>query len=414
MSAVWKGAPVLVLGTSPTALAVLRELDESGFGPLYLADDSRGCAWASRHKRTFFAVDSVATLAGILQDIHQQCGQPVWVVPTSDQGIQWLHRLFLPQEKSPPARVFPAYVDGLAARFLDKGEFSRLMRKYGDFPQPQTVAGRPGMSKEPPLPLPFFCKPRLIHEQRQHMPGSKGVIVRNQQQWEAWLARFGHDAGQWLFQEIIEGAEDNITLYAGALAVNGRLLGQFTARKLRQYPPGFGSASLVVSESLPELAERATAFLQAVGFAGLCCGEFKWCPRRRDWVVIEFNPRPSLWYGLAVASGRPLLSRILAGEMPEATSKQGGSIEKYPATQRNGVLWRYGLKDWAAVRFYRQAGTAFVLPAPEPEKHGARAAAVRVPAVFSWSDPLPVMAEWLNYARKGLVRGWQAVRRRLA
>ncbi|GEM_PF-853807 len=404
MSADVLSTPVLVLGASPTALAVVRELAAEGFRRVYLASDGVGCAGASRHVRGVFRAPDVDALAIALKALQTRYQQPVWLLPTSDDNILRVENL-LQSRPVLPVKVFSAYANGLAARFLDKAAFAQLMAEHGDFPQPQTVNGAGDMtSAPPPLPWPFFCKPRFIHELRQQLPGRKGVIVRNQFQWAQWQARFGQESDQWLFQEIIPGAEDNIVLYAGAIAAGGRVLGTLTARKLRQYPPGFGSASLVISESLPDVARRAGEFLRNSGFLGVCCGEFKWCPRRQDWVVIEFNPRPSLWYALAMACGVPLVSRmlkmaILADEPVSADNNGQQSTE--PDSEWPRVLWRYGVKDMASAWFYRRHGRGFVLPPPAPDRHGGLSADKKVYAVFSWSDPLPLAVELLTYARKG-------------
>ncbi len=405
--------PILVLGSSPTALAVLRELAASGFRHLYLADEGRGCAVTSRYKRRFFHLRHADSLADVVQRLKRQHGGKPWLIPTSDYGIEHVQRMLDSAPGTAPARAFDAYPTGLAKRFLDKRAFSQLVTEYADFPQPQTVDGALLTGEKPPLPLPFFCKPRRIDKHRGQLPGKKGIIIQSQADWRAWRTRFGTMAADWLCQEIIAGAEDNIVLYAGALDPKGRLLGQFTARKLRQYPPGFGSASLVASESLPEVAQRATAFLQKTGFAGVCCGEFKWCPRRQDWVAIEFNPRPSLWYAAATASGNPLVTLALADALASAGHGDGYRMSGTSATPSSKViadgfpgdfspqvLWRYGLKDLASARFYRRHGQDFVLEPPDPHRHGVAAKKRKVAAVFSWKDPLPVAAEWLNYARK--------------
>jgi len=409
----WRHWPVLVLGSSPTALAVIRELAASGFEAVYLADGKRGCAAGSRHKRQFFHLENNLSLASVLRQLKQQEGEKPWLIPTSDDSIQRLQRLAGSPSEPLPCHYFAPYGNGLAQQFLDKRAFSQRVRECADFPQPETQVGEPETPDKPPLPLPFFCKPRWIHKQRQQLPGKKGVLIQTGEDWRAWRNRFGTEAKDWLFQEIIAGAEDNIALYAAALGPDGTLLGQFTARKLRQYPPGFGSASLVVSEKLPELAHRATAFLQKTGFTGVCCGEFKWCPQRQDWTVIEFNPRPSLWYAVATASRVPLVSLALAAEMAATLPAQARENTDCPAPRnpgdfQPGVLWRYGVKDLASARFYRRHGEHFVFDPPDPDRHRLPREERRVSAVFSWDDPLPVAVEWANYALKAWQR-WRKI-----
>ncbi len=404
--------PVLVLGSSPTALAVLRELAQAGGQRLYLADMAMGCAARSRYKRAFFRLASWQDLERVAQTIYRQHRQTPLLIPTSDEAIAatqeaWSEGILF--------KTFASHTNGQAVEFLDKQKLATWLQEFSDFSLPLT-ANRVPADDSTPVPLPFFCKPRQIHVQRDRLSGKKGLIIHNKNEWREWLLQFGKNSDDWLFQEIIAGSEDNIALYVGAFDAQGDWRGEFTARKLRQYPPGFGSASLAISESLPGLASRARSFLQQSGFKGLCCGEFKWCQKRQDWVVIEFNPRPSLWYGLVSASGQSLLPGLLADLIAEKSAPFSRPGKKAVANELadgerareakplQKVLWRYGLKDWAAAFFYRRHGKHFVLPPPRV-KHRLRKQGYRkASAVFQWDDPLPLLGELVNYAQKGWLR----------
>ncbi len=398
--------PVLVLGSSPTALAVVRELACQRDFFVAVADTQRGCAGVSRYAAQFFllANDGGCSLTEALASLARLWGCAPFVVPTSDAAIEWLETL-----DTACFQTFRSYRSGLALDFLDKQKIARLVAEHSDFAQPRTVNLSVVDPDAPPLPLPFFCKPRSIHRHRHDLPGQKGFIIRSAHEWRAWCDRFGGEAARWLLQEIIPGAEDNIVLFAGAFGRDGRVLGGFSARKLRQYPPGFGSATQVVTEDIPELAARAMAFLRRLGYTGVCCGEFKWCPQRRDWVVIEFNPRPSLWYAAVSAGGLPLTRLAMTDVLSDLECKdQTHDMAVTPGAGLSSghvppVHWRYVAKDLASAWFYRRHGKRFVLPPPNPKRYVS--GTVRpVFAVFRWSDPVPLLVEWMTYFRKGLAR----------
>jgi predicted ATP-grasp superfamily ATP-dependent carboligase len=92
------------------------------------------------------------------------------------------------------------------------------------------------------------------------------------------------------------------------------------------------------------VAERSLDLLSRLDFRGVCGTEYKRDPRSGRWMLIEINPRPTLWYDLARAEGiNPV----------EAAYRDLAGLEPLPpARQRNGVLWRYLARDWAACARY--------------------------------------------------------------
>ena len=116
-------------------------------------------------------------------------------------------------------------------------------------------------------------------------------------------------------QEIISGPESNITLWCGYIDAAGSVRQSFTARKLRQYPPGFGSASLVESEVCRETSETAERFLVKAGYRGIAAAEFKRHPKTGELKIIEVNPRPSLWFSVSTKSGVRLVERPWQSQM---------------------------------------------------------------------------------------------------
>lgn len=70
-----------------------------------------------------------------------------------------------------------------------------------------------------------------------------------------------------LIQDYIRDGED--WLFNGYCNANSKCLTGFTGRKLRSYPPRFGSATLSRSVTNPALLQQAEALLEAVSYAGI-------------------------------------------------------------------------------------------------------------------------------------------------
>jgi predicted ATP-grasp superfamily ATP-dependent carboligase len=106
--------------------------------------------------------------------------------------------------------------------------------------------------------------------------------------------------------------------------------------------------------------------------------------------MIEINPRPTLWFQLSHAAGKRIADA--------AWCDLRGAAPLHDPPQRDGVLWRYALKDLASALFYRRHGADFVFPPPDVSASGVCTA--RTWAVHDPRDPLPALAEPLLYLRK--------------
>jgi predicted ATP-grasp superfamily ATP-dependent carboligase len=243
------------------------------------------------------------------------------------------------------------------------------------------------------IPYPVMVKPARIHDVKKEMRGRKGWTIASAEELRRLAPAVPEGAGTLIVQEIVPGPESAITLACVHAAADGSHRHLFTARKLRQYPPGFGSASLVQSAPEPETAEITAHILKSAGYRGIASSEFKRDPATGKLKIIEINVRPALWFSVSQASGRPVVLsayRELAGEDP---------IPEAP--QVNGVRWRYGLKDlWSSWFYSRNPG--FVLPPPNIEAVGP--AIKSETPVASLNDPMPMVAEVAGFVEKGVRR----------
>lgn len=383
---------IVVLGLSPTGLYALRELQQAGYA-VAGADEATGCARWSRAARRCWVLRDEQDLRGRLRDIAAGQAEPPLLLPTNDRYIEWLmqhHAELAPQFR------FAGCFNGLAAELLDKQRFHALCAQHGmatpgvwHLPHAQALQDAIDL-----IPYPCLLKPALVHKARPFLRGDKLLVARTRNQLQELWHRLPPDSGGWLVQEIIPGAESEITVYGAYVDANGQTHQDFVARKLRQYPPGFGSASLALSTACEETRTLSQEFLRRIGFHGICGTEFKRDPRDGRLKIIEINPRPTLWFALSHAAGKRIATawaRDLRAEPAPAET-----------AQRDGVLWRYLAKDLAAQQFYRRNALNFVLPAPQTA--AADAAAERCWAVYDRRDPLPALLEPLLYLRKYFAR----------
>lgn len=381
---------IIVLGSSPTALYVAREASKCG-AKLALADFDRGCAFGSRHASVKQVLD-IGDLGRWLDSVSRPEKRGL-IIPSSDVFIEAV--MASVRESAKRFQVFGSYY-GVSADLLDKARFHALCRQHGvETPGVWLVSGRDALlALADQVPYPCILKPELIHRAKGFLRGKKVLLANNRDEFLVHVHGIPDDSGGWLVQEVIPGPESNITLFGAYVARDGVVRQSFTGRKLRQYPAGFGSASLVTSEPCPQTHELAISFLRAIGFQGICGAEFKRDPRDGRLKIIEINPRPTLWFQITHDAGLRIVEaawRDMTGRAP------------LPETgQRTDVTWRYLLKDLASTLFYHRARQRFVFPAPDTS--GARGSRRHSYPVFSFDDPLPALAEPLGFARKAWSR----------
>lgn len=379
----------VVLGSSPTALSVLREVARARARVALVAATS-GPASASRYlAQTVIEPDPDMRLTRLLAlgGPHRPA-----LIPSSDQDVDWVMTHATPLAER--FALLPAHADGSAAAVMDKAQFYALCDTHGvAYPALHETTAEALPALEAQIQLPAMVKPAEIHHIKAEMAGRKLWLAEQPGDLARIAAQVPARAGTLLLQEIVPGPESEITLACLYRDPKGAVHQAFTARKLRQYPAGFGSAALVQSNPEPETLEITTRLLNAIGYVGIAASEFKRDPRDGQLKIIEINVRPSLWFSVATASGR----------MPSwaAVADLTGAPLPADSPQRDGVRWRTTLKDLTAKRFWARHPD-WILPPPDIETTGP--ARARTEAVASLRDPMPLLAELGVFARKALAR----------
>jgi D-aspartate ligase len=129
-----------------------------------------------------------------------------------------------------------------------------------------------------------------------------------------------------MVQELIPGGDDTLYTVGSYLTRDGRPLGVFSGRKLRQTPRGIGTCRIGEAVWVQDAVDAALRLLREFGYFGLSQVEFKRDPRDGSFKLMEINPRLWQWHGLAAACGvdLPRLAYAdLTGESPIAVTMNG-------------------------------------------------------------------------------------------
>jgi D-aspartate ligase len=176
-----------------------------------------------------------------------------------------------------------------------------------------------------------------------------------------------------IVQEFVPGGDDSLYTVGSYLDREGKPLGIFCGRKLRQTPPGIGTCRVGEALWVPEIVDSALRLLREVGFHGISQVEFKRDARDGRFKLMEINARLWQWHGLAAACGVDI-PRLAYADLTGAEP---------PRAEMNG-----GRKRWAIT----------LLP-------GERPALQRPPyvdAVFAADDPKPALVHLARVVRSAV------------
>jgi len=295
----------------------------------------------------------------------------------------------------------------------NKVRFARLAAELG-LPAPATLVGSEISSAgevEEALSLPCIVKPNT------HLGWFTSDIVRSEGgqprkalrastrgELDRYLAAMRACGDDFLVQEYIPGDDACIYSFHAYADAAGRVLAWFVGRKIRTYPKVSGVSTCLELVEEPELARLGLEVLRRLRFVGVVKLDFKLDPIRRQFVLLEVNPRFCLWNRLGAACGINLATiahRDLAGQpVPR------------PRGYRTGIRWlSFGDDLRAFLREYRRDGDLTAA------QYAASLCGPLVCDVFSWHDPMPFLACMRGHAAavaRGLRRRIRAPRRAAA
>ena len=300
-------ATAVVLGMGPTSLALVRALGRKGVPVYGVGLNQYELALASRYCQRLGEADpryNPTQLLDLLLEFgrkHSHHGQ-LLLYPTGDECVVFMaeHHEKLAQHYS-----FSKLNRTVMELFLNKARFYEACVKH-NIPAPRTfMPKRPEDIREiaETIAYPCIMKPKYYHCWAIKHGLTKVVYCRNSEELLSCIDTMSEDIADFIVQEVIDGPEDDIYVVAAYFDRTSTPHGVFVGQKIRQYPVGFGTTTLIRSVSVDKLKQMSVDFLQKVGYQGLVDIEYKYNRRTNSFYVIEINPRLGRWYGIVEAAG---------------------------------------------------------------------------------------------------------------
>jgi len=227
---------------------------------------------------------------------------PAIVLCGSDEASEFLavHR-----EDLPASLHFFERLDDVHLALMDKERSYDLCLAAGvRAPATTLVSTKPDIDQAiESVPFPCVVKPVLTHRWRSIFGDERVLLAHDVDELRANCAK-GVGAGlEVIVSEYVPGGDDCMEETVLLRAADGTFPVQFACRKVRQWPRGFGAASLCESASLDESLAMARTLLAETGFVGIANVEIKRHAATGERYFIEANVRLPTLFGLGEACG---------------------------------------------------------------------------------------------------------------
>jgi len=380
--------PALILG-GPWAftVSIIRSLGRNRI-PLFATGTDGSFVSYSRWHRAAPAAWGTPSTTALSEFLMNLPIDRMVVIPSTDE---WA--LAVAEVGPAVATRFPASLASAQSlrALIDKGRFARLLEEL-DIPHPRTVCLRDGQDWADVRRDAFasaFLKPCNSMAFRRRY-GVKGLHFKTPSEAIA-LALDAQRAGlDVLLQEYVPGPPTHHYMVEGFVDRTGRPCARFVRQRLRMFPFDFGDSTYMVSAPLDRVraaVECLDRLFAHLSYRGVFEAEFKYDERDGQFKLLEVNARPWGFIGFAADCGVDVNAMAYWDALnvsvePVGTYKVGRhcmvGTDRFACWQlfRQGrlTLWSW-LREWAGARHL----------------------------LFSWSDPLPGLARFMQYLRLAIV-----------
>jgi predicted ATP-grasp superfamily ATP-dependent carboligase len=339
-----KNNPAIVFNCHYNGLSIIQELGRHGI-PVIALDTSRSVGSFSRYAKFIQCQDPLDDEKGVV-DLLLKMGKsfeqsPV-LFPTNDLWAITLakNRELLEEYYLPCVAELPT-----TKMLIHKEEFYPWAQERG-YPVPRMFQVRE-LIEEAKSYFPIIAKPKYrwvpiqakdeinLYTLFKKLENNRMVILRNTEEVKKFVLSQKEMISHFLFQEYVSGYADRMYTIGVYANRDHDVLGVFTGKKVRGFPPDIGDCTIGQSEEMPtELVNMVKDIVKESRYHGIAEFEFKKDAQTEEFKLIEVNPRSWSWIGITPACGvsLPMIAYAdLTGctRMPYKYSKARSGEVKY-------------------------------------------------------------------------------------
>ncbi len=384
--------PAILLSGYTNALGVARSLGSMGVPVIMVHYDERDMGHVSKYVKDNIIAPhperEEAKFIGLLLECSDRFKGGV-LLPINDETVVAVARH---KDKLKNHYIIACPEWSIVRQYIEKKHTYALAEACG-VPAPKTIIPQSMddiKSYSQTINFPCLVKPSQGHLFYEHFK-CKMFPVDNAEQMISIYHQAEVAGLEVMLQEIIPGDDTDVVNY-NAYFDEGKPLVEFTAEHIRNAPPQWGSPRVALSKSIPEIIEPGRKILQAMGFYGYACTEFKKDARDGVYKLMEVNGRHNLSTLLALRCGInfPWLQycHLVENESP--------TVHNY----KTGIYWIDINRDIGySIKYLRQERYSFKqYLRPYFNKH--------VFAIFDLKDLKPFIKRCLYLLKAGLNQGF--------
>lgn len=300
----------LVFNCHYNGLSIIQELGRHGV-PVYALDAVRSVGTVSRYAHYWPCPDPLCdeeAFIKFLMEKGSEFDQKPVLFPTNDHWATAIAR-----HKSELEQWYlPCVADGSVVDLLiSKDRFYRWAMER-NYPVPHLYSSDEVLRGDREI-FPLIAKPIARRSSNlcvghqdldQFLDSHRMTVIHNIPEFNQFITRYADYLDYFLFQEYVPGMAD--CMYTVGIYANRQheVLGLFSGRKVRGFPPDIGDCVVGQAEKVPEnIVACVKEMVCDLGYSGIAEFEFKKDPSTGKFRLIEINPRSWSWIGITPACG---------------------------------------------------------------------------------------------------------------
>jgi len=290
-------SPVFVMNTYYTGIGIARSLHGYGVDVYGLSSEADAPGIRSRFFKGIYHVpngrDDPKALCEKLIELRRRHDDAPIIFPTRDFDVKFLH-----DHRTELSSLYRIPQNSAVERLLDKFVLFKIAKSHA-IPVPATVVCNSVEEITAALSIlrfPLVVKPRVATQWRQKgtweaVGARKAFLVNSAQELRTQYQQISSVSPEVMIQEYVEGSDCDIAVCCCFINEKHEIQAYFTAKKLRQNPPLFGTGCAIETTNVPEIVPLTYRLLRAAGYTGIAEVEFKRNSSDGNWFLIEVNPR---------------------------------------------------------------------------------------------------------------------------
>jgi len=353
---------VFVMNVYYSGLGIARSLHGRGVDVFGLSSEPDAPGMSSGFFKGIYEVpngrDEPDALYRRLLELRTQHTEAPVIFPTRDFDVLFLHQYgqqLRPFYRLPDDQGFSC--------LMDKLELAAVARNL-DIAVPPTIACNSAeelQAKIGKIKFPVVVKPRFAYLWRRKgtweaVGARKAFLVHSAAELQSEYERLRSLCPEILIQEYVAGSDSDVVVCCCYVSRKEGLLGYFTAKKLRQNPPLFGTGCAIEASDIPQIVPLARRLIESCGYYGLAEVEFKHDKSSNTFYLIEVNPRhwdqhelgTRLGVNLSWLAYQDRIGRSAAAQYPKY--KNGPGYKWIAETEALMLILRNGYMQLSASR----------------------------------------------------------------